>query len=106
MDCISQTIDDARSFPSFVRPPTIDFHDLPVRGSGDITIHLSKAIRDARDQMRIVAPTSATVLLLGETGVGKEVFAEAIHNASPRRHQRMIRVHCAALPPTLIEREL
>jgi transcriptional regulator with GAF, ATPase, and Fis domain len=46
------------------------------------------------------------VLLLGETGVGKEVFAEAIHDASPRRGRPMIRVNCAAFPPTLIEREL
>ena len=40
------------------------------------------------DQVHLVAPTSATVLLLGETGVGKEVFAQAIHEASPRRRLR------------------
>jgi transcriptional regulator with GAF, ATPase, and Fis domain len=56
--------------------------------------------------MHLVAPTSSTVLLLGETGVGKELFAQAIHDASPRRHQPMIRVSCAAIPPTLIESEL
>jgi transcriptional regulator with GAF, ATPase, and Fis domain len=56
--------------------------------------------------MEQVAPTCATVLLLGETGVGKEVFAQAIHDLSPRRNRRMIRVNCAALPSTLLESEL
>jgi transcriptional regulator with GAF, ATPase, and Fis domain len=53
-----------------------------------------------------VAPTPATVLLLGETGTGKEVMAQAIHDLSPRHQRRMIRVSCAALPATLIESEL
>ncbi len=66
----------------------------------------SEAIRRVVDQLELVAPTPATVLLLGETGVGKEVFAQAIHEASPRRHRPMISVNCAAIPPTLIESEL
>jgi transcriptional regulator with GAF, ATPase, and Fis domain len=53
-----------------------------------------------------VAPTTATVLLLGETGVGKEVFAQAIHNLSPRQRRPMIRISCAAIPSALIESEL
>jgi transcriptional regulator with GAF, ATPase, and Fis domain len=53
-----------------------------------------------------VAPTPATVLLLGETGVGKEVFAEAIHELSPRRQRQMVRVNCAAMPTALIESAL
>jgi transcriptional regulator with GAF, ATPase, and Fis domain len=57
-------------------------------------------------QLHQVAPTSSTVLLLGETGVGKQIFAQALHDASPRRHLPMIRVSCAALPATLIESEL
>src|SRR5262245_15222781 len=52
------------------------------------------------------APKPATILLLGESGVAKQVFAEAIHDASPRRHRPMIRVNCAAIPATLIESEL
>jgi formate hydrogenlyase transcriptional activator len=48
----------------------------------------------------------STVLLLGETGVGKEVFAQAIHEMSPRRSRPMVRVNCAAIPSTLIESEL
>jgi formate hydrogenlyase transcriptional activator len=53
-----------------------------------------------------VASTSATVLLLGETGTGKELIARAIHNESPRRHKKFVVVNCGALPPTLIESEL
>ena len=57
-------------------------------------------------QVEQVAPTPATVLLRGETGVGKERFAEAIHDLSPRRYQQMVRVSCAAIPSALIESEL
>jgi transcriptional regulator with GAF, ATPase, and Fis domain len=53
-----------------------------------------------------VAPTTATVLLLGETGVGKEVVAKAIHDLSPRHQRQMVRVSCAAIPTALIESEL
>jgi PAS domain S-box-containing protein len=66
----------------------------------------SVAIRRVLDQIHQVAPTTATVLLLGETGVGKEVFAQAIHNYSPRNRRPMIRVSCAAIPSALIESEL
>jgi transcriptional regulator with GAF, ATPase, and Fis domain len=69
-------------------------------------VYRSEAIRDVLALARHVAPTNSTVLLLGETGVGKEVFAQAIHDASPRRHRPMIRVSCAAIPATLIESEL
>ena len=66
----------------------------------------SNAIRAALEQVSLVAPMNATVLLLGETGVGKNVFAKAIHDASPRRHRPMICVNAAAIPATLIESEL
>jgi formate hydrogenlyase transcriptional activator len=66
----------------------------------------SVAVKRILAEVDQVAPTSATVLLLGETGSGKEVFAEAIHSLSPRRQRPMIRVNCAAIPTALIESEL
>jgi transcriptional regulator with GAF, ATPase, and Fis domain len=66
----------------------------------------SRAIRQALAQVELVAPTNATVLLLGETGVGKEVFARAIHQASPQFRRAMVPVNCAALPAALAESEL
>jgi formate hydrogenlyase transcriptional activator len=54
----------------------------------------------------LVAESASSVLLLGETGTGKELIARAIHNASPRKNKLMIKVNCAALPANLIESEL
>jgi transcriptional regulator with GAF, ATPase, and Fis domain len=66
----------------------------------------SAAVQRALAQAEHVAATASTVLLLGETGVGKEVFAEAIHALSARGQRHMVRVSCAAIPETLIESEL
>jgi len=53
-----------------------------------------------------VGPTDATVLIQGETGSGKELFARALHNLSNRKHRALIKINCATLPGTLIESEL
>jgi formate hydrogenlyase transcriptional activator len=66
----------------------------------------SAAIRRVQEQVRQVAQTDATVLLLGETGSGKELFASQIHELSRRHGRAMVRVNCAAIPATLIESEL
>lgn len=72
----------------------------------DDIIGQSTAIRGVLRQLQQVAHTDSTVLLLGETGTGKELLARAIHNLSGRRERSMIKVNCAALPATLIETEL
>ena len=66
----------------------------------------SAAIRKVLDQVTIVAPTSSTVLLHGETGTGKELVARALHNLSPRRERTFVRLNCAAIPSGLVESEL
>ena len=66
----------------------------------------SESIRTVLQQTEQVAPTDSTVLIQGETGSGKELVAHAVHNLSARRDRLMIKVNCAALPPTLIESEL
>jgi transcriptional regulator with GAF, ATPase, and Fis domain len=57
-------------------------------------------------KIRQVAPTTSTVLLLGETGVGKSLLAQAIHDQSPRRARPLVTLNCAAIPATLVETEL
>ncbi len=66
----------------------------------------SRAIQRVLEQLQQVAPTESTVLLLGETGTGKELLATQIHESSARRSRPMVRVNCAAIPSTLVESEL
>jgi two-component system, NtrC family, nitrogen regulation response regulator NtrX len=66
----------------------------------------SPSLQKVLDSVRKAAPTNATVLLLGESGVGKELVARTIHRNSPRAGQRFIQVNCAAIPEELIESEL
>jgi formate hydrogenlyase transcriptional activator len=73
--------------------------------TGEVTAESASA-REAMQMVEQVAPTGATVLLLGETGVGKEVFAKEIHARSPRSKRPMVRVNCGAIPTALIESEL
>jgi DNA-binding NtrC family response regulator len=66
----------------------------------------SAALQRSIEQVRSVAPSNATVLLLGETGTGKELFAQMIHQASQRAKGPFMAVHCAAIPANLLESEL
>jgi len=66
----------------------------------------SRNMRDVFETMSKAAPTKASILITGESGVGKELVADAIHELSPRKDQPFIKVHCAALSPTLLESEL
>lgn len=66
----------------------------------------SKKMRSLFHMIRIVAPSTATVLIYGESGTGKERVAQAIHEMSPRRHRPFVAIDCGALPENLLESEL
>jgi predicted ATPase/transcriptional regulator with GAF, ATPase, and Fis domain len=66
----------------------------------------SPALLQALRQVERVAPTDASVLIFGETGTGKELFARAIHSRSPRRERPLVKVNCGAISPGLVESEL
>jgi formate hydrogenlyase transcriptional activator len=72
----------------------------------DEMVGRSRALRDVFEAVDRVAATDATVLVLGETGTGKELVARAVHAASARKDRPLVKVNCAALPPGLIESEL
>ena len=85
-------------------------HDAVLRRDGVAQlgglIGRSQAMQDLFRMLERVAPTHASVLLLGETGTGKEVIARAIHDASPRRNGPFVVVDCGAVSPSLIDSEL
>lgn len=76
------------------------------RFSGVQVIGADFGLSQVMEMVRSVAPMSSPVLLLGETGSGKEVIANAIHLSSPRRNAPMVRVQCGAIPETLLDSEL
>jgi formate hydrogenlyase transcriptional activator len=92
--------------------PEIDRSNSSVSGGGAPQVdglladQQSPAMRQLAEQIRQVAATDSTVLLFGETGSGKELFATSIHELSARRSRTMVRVNCAAIPSTLLESEL
>jgi formate hydrogenlyase transcriptional activator len=90
-------LEDARLRPSFEMSPDYCFEGI---------IGESPAIQKVLEQVLIVAPTDSTVLLLGETGTGKELVARAIHKLSSRRERDFVRMNCAAIPTGLLESEL
>jgi PAS domain S-box-containing protein len=79
------------------RESTQDFEEI---------VGSSAPLRRMMGQVEVVAPTDATVLILGETGTGKELIARAIHRLSPRRNLPFISLNCAAIPTGLLESEL
>jgi formate hydrogenlyase transcriptional activator len=77
----------------------------PTHGFDQI-VGRTAVMREILARAALVADTPTTVLLLGETGTGKEILAQAIHRRSARGHRMLVTVNCAALPPTLVESEL
>ena len=75
-------------------------------GFENMVVGHTASMRRVFDQVRRVAKWNSTVLILGESGTGKELIASAIHYNSPRAHQPLVRLNCAALPETLLESEL
>jgi transcriptional regulator with GAF, ATPase, and Fis domain len=80
--------------------------EVQERAGTGVIIGQSQAIRNVLELARQVAATDSTVLLLGETGTGKELVAAYIHEMSARRGRIMVRVNCSAIPSTLMESEL
>jgi formate hydrogenlyase transcriptional activator len=77
-----------------------------IRTGFDEIVGDSPALKAALDLVSVVAPTDSSVLILGETGTGKELVARAIHNLSSRRKQAFVKLNCAAIPLGLLESEL
>ena len=74
--------------------------------AGEEIVGANFGLKQVMDMVRQVAPLTSPVLLLGETGTGKEVIATAIHNLSPRRNGPFIKVNCGAIPESLMDSEL
>lgn len=81
-------------------------NQLKQKYSFDNIIGKSSAMKSVFETIELVAPSRANVLIYGESGTGKEMIADAIHHNSPRRNKPYIKVHCAAIPETLLESEL
>ncbi len=82
------------------------YQDELRRITGEEVVGADFGLREVMDLVRQVAPLNSPVLLLGETGVGKELIASAIHNLSPRRQGPLIKVNCGAIPESLMDSEL
>jgi len=80
--------------------------EIKLNKSHEGIIGRSVALAKVLGKVEQVAPTDATVLIVGETGTGKELVAKGIHQLSPRGNKNMVKVNCASLPPTLVESEL
>jgi len=82
------------------------FLSRELHGSADEIIGGNTGLRNVMEMVHQVAPLNNTVLLLGETGTGKELIANAIHFSSPRKNSPLVKVNCGALPENLIDSEL
>lgn len=100
--CADGTVQSARAAPLTARELR---EETRSRGLGELLGDCA-AMRDLFDQIRRVAPTRASVLIVGESGVGKDLVARTIHQLSPRSSEPFLAVNCAAISPSLLEAEL
>src|ERR1700756_484791 len=98
-----QVADLRKAFP---QKPSPVRRLIPTQCNFGEIIGESLVLKRTLKQVEIVAPTDSTVLLLGETGTGKELIARAIHNISLRRSNPFVKLNCAAIPTGLLESEL
>jgi PAS domain S-box-containing protein len=104
---ISETLAEIRKLNARIEQENIYLREeVEIKRRHGEIIGDSRAVRQMLSQTEQVAKTDSTVLILGETGTGKELLARAIHQMSSRHHRPMITVNCAALPASLIESEM
>lgn len=98
------------SFIQDLRPrhryESLSGHEVDLKNEFVEIVGTSPPLRRVQEQIEVVAPTDATVLVLGETGTGKELVARAIHRMSPRNKMPFVTLNCAAIPTGLLESEL
>jgi DNA-binding NtrC family response regulator len=106
MDRLSLLVQRALSTRELVREYRILQEELQKRHQFSNIIGKSESMKKIFEVVRQVSPSKASVLITGESGVGKEMIADAVHYNSPRKDKPLIKVHCAALTETLLESEL
>jgi transcriptional regulator with GAF, ATPase, and Fis domain len=106
-DALRQSVEELRQLKTQLQSENLFLREEADRGAehGDI-IGRSAPLARVLEQVELVAATSSTVLVTGETGTGKELVARAIHNHGDRNQRLFVAVNCAALPATLVESEL
>lgn len=97
---------EVKALRDLLKDDNLYLHEELRKITGDEIIGAETGLKDVMVMVKQVAPLDSKVLILGETGVGKEVIASAIHYASPRRKNPFIKLNCGAIPENLIDSEL
>lgn len=105
-ESLSVVVERAVEFAEARRENELLRRQLRSRGAFGELVGQSKAMQEVYALIEQVAPSSASVLITGQSGTGKELVARTIHNLSPRRNQAFLAINCSAIPETLMESEL